>query len=35
MSREPIIVDEVDVSGCVYRAEEKCVLKDDGCCFFS
>ena len=34
MSRKPIIVDGVDVSGCTYRAEEKCILKDDECCFF-
>lgn len=34
MSREPIIVDGVNVSGCVYRAEEKCILKDDECCLF-
>ena len=26
--------DGVDVSRCVYRAEEKCILKDDECCFF-
>ena len=34
MSREPIIVDGVNVSECVYRAEEKCILKDDECCLF-
>lgn len=34
MSREPIMIDDVDVAECVYRAEEKCILKDDGCYFF-
>ena len=34
MSHKPIIIDGVNVSGCVYRAEEKCILKDDECCLF-
>ena len=34
MTDKQIIIDDVNVSECVYRAEEKCTLKDDGCYFF-
>ena len=34
MTDKQIIIDGCDVSGCVYRAEEKCILKDDECHFF-
>ena len=35
MTDKQIIVDGVNVVECVYREEEKCILKDDECCFFS
>ena len=34
MTDKQIIVDGVNVAECVYREEEKCILKDDECCFF-
>lgn len=34
MTDKQIIIDGVNVAECVYRAEEKCILKDDECCFF-
>lgn len=34
MTNKQIIIDGVNVAECVYRAEEKCILKDDECCFF-
>lgn len=34
MTNKHIIVDSVNVAECVYRVEEKCILKDDRCYFF-
>lgn len=34
MADKQVIIDGVNVAECVYRAEEKCILKDDECYFF-
>ena len=34
MTNKQIMIDGVNVAERVYREEEKCILKDDECCFF-